>query len=61
MTPSSDVSLQAREYERANTAVVNAYVATALSTYLEELLDSLPRAGLPHRSGSCNRAAVSRR
>ncbi|MFN8222189.1 MAG: hydantoinase/oxoprolinase family protein [Gaiellales bacterium] len=46
VTPSSDVSLQAREYERANTAVVNAYVATALSTYLEELLDSLPRAGV---------------
>src|SRR5579875_1253289 len=38
---SSELSLQAREYERANTAVVNAYIAAAVSEYLERLERSL--------------------
>ncbi len=46
VTASSDVSLQAREYERANTAVVNSYVATAVSDYLRELVTKLPSTGI---------------
>jgi N-methylhydantoinase A len=43
---SSELSLQAREYERANTAVVNVYIARAVNEYLEELGRALPRAGV---------------
>lgn len=46
VTASSDVSLQAREYERANTAVVNAYIAEAVSAYLTTLVDALPATGV---------------
>ncbi len=46
ITPSSDVSLQAREYERANTAVVNAYVAEAIADYMELLGTSLAEVGV---------------
>ncbi len=46
ITASSDVSLQAREYERANTAVVNAYVAQAISDYMELLGSSLAEVGV---------------
>jgi N-methylhydantoinase A len=46
VTASSDTSLQAREYERANTAVVNAYIAGAVSDYLSELVEALPSAGV---------------
>jgi N-methylhydantoinase A len=46
ITISSDVSLQAREYERANTAVVNSYIATAVSEYLQELVERLPSVGI---------------
>ncbi len=46
ITISSDVSLQAREYERANTAVVNSYVASAVSEYLQELVERLPSVGI---------------
>lgn len=42
VTASSGVSLQAREYERANTAVVNAYIANAVSEYLAMLAEALP-------------------
>jgi N-methylhydantoinase A len=41
ITASSDVSLQAREYERTNTAVVNAYVAKAIAQYMERFVASL--------------------
>jgi N-methylhydantoinase A len=41
VTASSDVSLQAREYERANTAVVNAYIARAVSEYTTLLVETL--------------------
>lgn len=37
LTISSEVCREWREYERTNTAVLNAYVQPALSTYLEEL------------------------
>jgi N-methylhydantoinase A len=37
VTLSSDVSLQAREYERVNTAVVNAYLLPVLRDYLTRL------------------------
>ncbi|HEY8644432.1 MAG TPA: hydantoinase/oxoprolinase family protein [Gaiellaceae bacterium] len=43
VTASSDVSLQAREYERANTAVVNSYIARAVSEYMTLLVETLPR------------------
>ena len=46
VTASSDVSLQAREYERANTAVVNSYIASAVSDYLQELVSKLPSTGV---------------
>ncbi len=46
ITISSDVSLQAREYERANTAVVNSYIATSVSEYLRELVERLPSVGI---------------
>jgi N-methylhydantoinase A len=46
VTASSEVSLQAREYERANTAVVNAYVAKAVSDYLTAFVDALPATGI---------------
>src|SRR5262245_51054114 len=46
VTASSDVSLQAREYERANTAAVNAYIARAVSGYLTALVDALPGVGI---------------
>jgi N-methylhydantoinase A len=46
VTASSEVSLQAREYERANTAVVNAYIAQAVSEYLTAFVDALPATGI---------------
>jgi len=46
ITISSDVSLQAREYERANTAVVNSYIARSVSDYLRELAAKLPSTGI---------------
>lgn len=46
VTASSDVSLQAREYERANTAVVNAYIARSLSEYMQRLVGALADLGL---------------
>jgi N-methylhydantoinase A len=46
ITLSSDVSLQGREYERTNTAAVNAYLAPVLGAYLLALERSLPRLGI---------------
>ena len=46
VTLSSDVSLQGREYERTNTATVNAYLAPVLGAYLLALADSLPQVGI---------------
>ncbi len=46
VTISSDVSLQSREYERTNTAVVNAYLAPVLGHYLRELSAALPEIGV---------------
>ena len=46
VTISSDVSLQGREYERTNTAVVNAYLIPVLGGYLRELEQILPRLGI---------------
>lgn len=46
VTISSDVSLQGREYERTNTAVVNAYLAPVLGAYLRELVESLRELGV---------------
>jgi N-methylhydantoinase A len=46
VTLSSDVSLQGREYERTNTAVVNAYLGPVLGAYLRALVASLPRLGI---------------
>ena len=46
ITASSDVSLQAREYERANTAVVNSYVSRAVSEYMALLAESLAAVGV---------------
>jgi N-methylhydantoinase A len=40
------VSLQGREYERTNTAVVNAYLIPVLGGYLRELEQILPRLGI---------------
>ncbi|MHB8469801.1 MAG: hydantoinase/oxoprolinase family protein [Gaiellaceae bacterium] len=46
VTISSDVSLQGREYERTNTAVVNAYLTPVLGRYLQELSVMLPHIGV---------------
>lgn len=46
VTASSDVSLQAREYERANTAVVNAYITASVSEYMTRLVDELQQLGV---------------
>jgi N-methylhydantoinase A len=46
VTASTEVSLQAREYERANTAVVNSYIARAVSEYMTLLVEALPRTGV---------------
>jgi N-methylhydantoinase A len=46
VTISSDVSLQGREYERANTAVVNAFLAPVIGAYLRELAEALPELGI---------------
>ena len=46
VTISSDVSLEAREYERASTAVVNSYIARAVSEHLGELAAKLPSVGI---------------
>lgn len=46
VTISSDVSLQGREYERTNTAIVNAYLSPVLGAYLVELEEALPRIGI---------------
>lgn len=43
---SSDVSLQAREYERANTAIVDAYIARAIADYIRGLAAALPSVGV---------------
>jgi N-methylhydantoinase A len=49
VTISSDVSLQGREYERTNTAAVNAYLMPVLSSYLRALSEALPRLGISAR------------
>ena len=46
VTASSEVSLQGREYERANTAVVDAYVSRAVSEYLALFVEALPGDGV---------------
>jgi N-methylhydantoinase A len=46
VTASSEVSLQAREYERANTAVVNAYIADSVSEYIGRLVETLAAIGV---------------
>lgn len=46
VTISSDVSLQGREYERTNTAAVNAYLTPVLGAYLGRLGTALPRIGI---------------
>jgi N-methylhydantoinase A len=46
VTISSDVSMQSREYERTNTAVVNAFLAPVLGAYLGELGRLLPELGI---------------
>jgi N-methylhydantoinase A len=46
VTLSSDVSLQAREYERANTAVVNAYLLPVLRDYLTQVERELRTLGI---------------
>lgn len=46
VTISSDVSLQGREYERTNTAVVNAYLAPVIGNYLHRLTRALPEIGV---------------
>ena len=61
VTISSDVSLQGREYERTNTAAVNAYLAPVLGDYLRRLGEALPAIGITLHSGSCSRAAASLR
>jgi len=43
---SSEVSRQAREYERANTAVVNAYITNSVADYLSDLAAVLPNVGV---------------
>jgi N-methylhydantoinase A len=43
VTISSDVSLQGREYERTNSAAVNAFLAPVLGEYLARLGEALPR------------------
>lgn len=46
VSASADVSLQAREYERTNTAVIDAYITRAVGAYLEELVGALPVTGV---------------
>lgn len=46
VTRSSDISLQAREYERANTAVVNAYIARSVAQYMTALVEKLADVGI---------------
>jgi N-methylhydantoinase A len=46
VTISSDVSLRGREYERTNTALVNAYLMPVFATYLDALERSLPSVGI---------------
>lgn len=43
---SSDVSLRGREYERTNTALVNAYLMPVFGTYLDALERSFPTVGI---------------
>jgi N-methylhydantoinase A len=45
VTISSEVSREWREYERTNTAVLNAYVMPILSGYIENLVDTFRRMG----------------
>ncbi len=46
VTASSDVSLQGREYERTNTAVVNAFLMPVLADYISSLESALPELGI---------------
>ncbi len=46
VTISSDIFPQYREYERASTTVVNAYLGPRVSTYLERMSDKLAAAGI---------------
>ncbi|MCX5975740.1 MAG: hydantoinase/oxoprolinase family protein [Coprothermobacterota bacterium] len=45
---SSEILRQIREYERASTVAVNAYISPSLSRYLKNLQTVLKREGLPH-------------
>ena len=46
VTTSSDIFPQYREYERASTTVVNAYLGPRVSTYLQRMSDKLATAGI---------------
>ncbi len=49
VTASSDVLREVREFERGNTAAVNAYVQPVLARYLGRLSDDLASSGFPNR------------
>ena len=55
---SSEVVAEFREYERASTTVLNAYLAPEVSRYLQSLRDRAARSG--HRSGDCGDAQQRR-
>jgi N-methylhydantoinase A len=47
VTPATDVGAEIGEYERASTAVVNAYVLPPMTSYVERLERSLAESGIP--------------
>ena len=48
ITRSSDVSPELREYHRASTTALNAYVMPTLRNYVQEVEDGLAASGVPH-------------
>lgn len=57
VTPSSDLLPEYREYERASTTAINAYVAPIMQRYLEQLKRGLP--GMPLRIMGSNGGSLT--
>ena len=60
ITISSEITREWREYERASTAVLNAYVQPVVERYLADLEAALAARGLRGRPTRCSRTAARR-
>ncbi|MGQ9630375.1 MAG: hypothetical protein ACUVXI_08700 [bacterium] len=55
ITLSHEVAREWREYERASTAIMNAYIAPTVERYLSKLIQGIIRFSLLHRKSKATR------